>query len=83
METANFLSNEEQRALTSSRCKNNEKWLRIDLLTDQYGFENSWELYRKPNGNGAPKVLFSGREYYTSFMICFQDLSYLDPCHDI
>jgi len=46
-------------------CDDNEKYFRLDIRTDEYGFENEWVLKKKKNGSwqnveqGPPK----GRNY--------------------
>ena len=49
--------NQEDRLL-SSKCKDDEKFLRLDLSTDDYGFETTWRLMEKTSS--GPKEIAAG-----------------------
>ncbi|KAL3758400.1 hypothetical protein ACHAWU_008736 [Discostella pseudostelligera] len=41
-------------------CQSNQKYFKIDLRTDQYGFENSWTLQKRNSSTGGWTTLASG-----------------------
>ena len=49
----------------SSKCRDNEEFITIDITTDWYGFENSWVLYRI--NNGTPTKLYAGPPSDTNY----------------
>jgi len=58
MQAETTFTDQEHRTLSSKRCNDDEKQLKIDLSTDAYGFENSWRLLK--NTANGPKELYSG-----------------------
>lgn len=49
---------QQNRTLSSANCEDNEQVFRIDITTDNYGYENRWKLLK--NTRNGPREIFSG-----------------------
>mmetsp|Transcript_19237 Transcript_19237/g.40573 ORF Transcript_19237/g.40573 Transcript_19237/m.40573 type:complete len:211 (+) Transcript_19237:185-817(+) len=80
-ESIQFTNDEHHRAL-SSKCKNNEQGLKIDIITDAYGFETSWKLLKDTNdgveklASGPPDSRNYGRNKRYMGLLCLSPGTY-------
>mmetsp|Transcript_10489 Transcript_10489/g.19070 ORF Transcript_10489/g.19070 Transcript_10489/m.19070 type:complete len:375 (-) Transcript_10489:232-1356(-) len=53
-----YINQDKHRALSSVDCEEDEQSFRLDLSTDNYGFENRWKLLK--NTSNGPREVYSG-----------------------